>query len=159
MKRAGDVLSVIFDERLMKKAEGYSRLFSYWAEAVKKNGIAPAADHSRIKELDQGILLIETDHPGWKQIIQTKQGMILNDFRRSFPDLEISGISLMLGRTGPQSEEPAPAAPSAAETSQISYTASPEAGYDAIKDEAFKETLKRLERSIAACYTENIENR
>ncbi|MCL2067823.1 MAG: DUF721 domain-containing protein [Treponema sp.] len=97
MKQAGEVLSVIFDERLMKKARGYSRFFDFWTEAVKNNGIAAAADHSRIKELDRGIMIIEADHPGWKQILQTKQGMLLNDFRRRFPELEISGISLMLG--------------------------------------------------------------
>jgi predicted nucleic acid-binding Zn ribbon protein len=102
MKRAGEVLSAIFDERLMKKARSYSGLFAFWTEAVQKNGIAAAADHSRIKELDRGILLIEADHPGWKQILQTKQSRLLNDFRRRFPELEISGISLLLSRNGPQ---------------------------------------------------------
>jgi len=100
MKRAGDILSTIFDERLMNKARSYSAFFEFWAEAVKKNGIAAAADHSRIKELENGVLLIEMDHPGWKQIIQTKQSRLLNDFRRRFPELEISAISLMLSRGG-----------------------------------------------------------
>jgi predicted nucleic acid-binding Zn ribbon protein len=101
MKTAGDILSALFDERMMKKAQGYSRLFDSWTDITQKNGIAAAADHSRIKELDKGILLIETDHPGWKQIIQTKQSKLLNDFRRRFPDMNISGISLMLGRGEP----------------------------------------------------------
>jgi predicted nucleic acid-binding Zn ribbon protein len=111
MKRAGDVLSAIFDERLMNKAKSYSAFFAFWAEAVQKNGIAAAADHSRIKELDQGILLIETDHPGWKQILQTKQGRLLNDFRRRFPELEISAISLMLSRGGDWTAETADTLP------------------------------------------------
>ena len=98
MKTAGDVLSTLFDERFMKKAQSYSRLFDSWKDITTKNGIAAAADHCRIKELDKGILLLETDHPGWKQILQTKQSKLLNDFRMRFPQLEISGISLMLGR-------------------------------------------------------------
>jgi len=111
MKRAGDILSAIFDERLMNKARSYSALFAFWAEAVQKNGIAAAADHSRIKELDRGVLLIETDHPGWKQILQTKQSKLLNDFRRRFPELEISAISLMLSQGGDWTAETAEALP------------------------------------------------
>jgi predicted nucleic acid-binding Zn ribbon protein len=107
VKRAGDVLSAIFDERLMNKARSYSAFFAFWSEAVRKNGIATAADHSRIKELDRGILLVETDHPGWKQILQTKQSRLLNDFRRRFPELEISAISLMLSRDGDWTSETA----------------------------------------------------
>jgi len=97
MKTAGDILSTLFDEGFVKKAKGYSNLFDSWKDITEKNGLAAAADHSRIKELDKGILLIETDHPGWKQILQTKQSKFLKDFRIRFPDMDISGISLMLG--------------------------------------------------------------
>ena len=135
---AGDVLSALFDERLMKKAKGYSKLFDCWADITQKNNIAAAADHSRIKELDRGILLIETDHPGWKQIIQTKQSQLLNDFRRRFPDMDISGISLILGRNDPYTDlQPR-------EEPEESF----KPGYEEIKDEDFKESLRRLEQSI-----------
>jgi predicted nucleic acid-binding Zn ribbon protein len=99
MKKAGDVLSALFDEGFVKKAKGYSKLFDSWEDITAKNGIAAAAAHSKIKELDRGILLIEMDHPGWKQILQTKQSKLLNDFRIRFPDMDISGISLMLGKS------------------------------------------------------------
>lgn len=96
MKTAGDIISALFDERFVKKAQGFSKFFDSWTDITEKNGIASAADHSKIKELDKGIVLIEIDHPGWKQILQTKQSKLLNDFRYRFPELEISGISLML---------------------------------------------------------------
>jgi hypothetical protein len=163
MKRAGEVLSTIFDERLMKKAQGYSRLFDFWAEAARQNGIAAAADHSRIRELDRGILLVEADHPGWIQILQTKERQILAAFHRAFPDQDIFGISLMLSRGG--AREPAgdgtgeAQAEQAADESVKAAAESPavtgpddqtkNAGYDGIKDDVFKETLKRLEKSIA----------
>jgi hypothetical protein len=157
MKTAGDILSTLFDERFMRKAQVYSKFFDSWADITAKNEIAAASAHSRIKDLDRGILLVEIDHPGWKQILQTKQTVLLNDFRRRFPDLGISGISFMLGYSAPESE---PQSETTQETKiaeepptevEISAVVEPAArGYDAIKDEAFKETLKRLGQSIAA---------
>jgi predicted nucleic acid-binding Zn ribbon protein len=99
VKRAGDVLSILFDEQAVKKAQGFSDLFNSWARIAEMNGIAGAGDHSRIKELDRGTLFIEADHPGWKQIIQIRQNDLLEDFRRGFPDLDISGVSLKLSRS------------------------------------------------------------
>jgi hypothetical protein len=166
MKTAGDILSALFDEGFVKKAHEYSKLFNSWADITAKNGIASAADHSRIKELDRGILLVEMDHPGWKQILQTKQGKLLNDFRRRFPELDISGISLMLGKSEPQiadsdgmaeteTSSPQPVAePASPENRTINIEESsnlePEVrGYDAIKDEAFRETLVKLGQTIS----------
>ena len=163
MKTAGDILSTLFDERLIKKAQGYSRLFDSWKDITEKNGIRAAADHSRIKDLDRGIMLIEMDHPGWKQILQTKQSKILNDFRIRFPELEISGISLMLGRSEPNSqdlakEEPPTAGLSTVLDSPASHSvplclsvksSEKNTGYDAIKDEELKEVLKRLGQRVA----------
>jgi hypothetical protein len=151
VKRIGDVLSSIFDEQTIKKAQGYSKLFDSWVDITEKNGIAAAADHSRIKELERGILFVEADHPGWKQILQTKQSQLLNDFRRRFPGMDISGIALMLSR-GHQTEEKPKEEPGT-ETNETPPARASEnsaaPGYDTIKDESFKETLKRLEQKIA----------
>ena len=174
MKTAGNILSVLFDEQFVKKAQGYSLLFDSWADITAKNGIPAAADHSRIRDLDRGILLVETDHPGWKQILQTKQSKLLNDFRLRFPDQDISGISLILGRNTPQ-EKPVdentalaqaaaqqaamqpqvePSVPEAAQPAAAQQSPAVEVpaaqGFDAIEDEAFKEMLKRLGQNVAA---------
>jgi len=156
MKTAGDILSVLFDERFKKKAEGYSKLFDSWADITAKNRIAAASAHSRIKDLDRGILLIETDHPGWKQILQTKQSKLLNDFRIRFPELDISGISLMLGKPescGESQENESDvmrqkycyATPEKMPDTEESVTK----GYDAIKDDELREKLKKLGQTIA----------
>jgi hypothetical protein len=151
MKTAGEILSAIFDERLMKKAEEYSELFESWQDITIKNGIAAAADHSRIKDLDRGILLVEIDHPGWKQIIQTKQGKILNDIRSRFSDMDISGISLILGH-GNSNDKPQ-------EVFKIPFRPPVEnmepQTYDNIKDEALKDILKKLEQNIMERSTHN----
>jgi hypothetical protein len=160
MKTAGDVLSVLFDRQFVEKAHGYSKLFNSWADITAKNGIAAASAHSRIKDLDRGILLVEMDHPGWKQILQTKQTKLLNDFRYRFPELDISGISLMLSRPEPAPEvtavnEPLPEFVVNETPAQAVYDAEScekpsTEGYESIKDEVFKERLKRIEQNIAA---------
>jgi len=155
MKTAGDILSALFDEQFMKKAQKYSKFFDSWKDITAKNGIAAAADHSHIKDLDRGILLIEMDHPGWKQILQTKQSKILNDFRIRFPDLDISGISLILGKSELDSDSQGTAPQEIAQESEtveeplIPITAEIK-DIETIKDDDFKETLKRIGQSIKA---------
>jgi len=157
MKTAGDILSALFDEQFMKKAQNYSRFFDSWKDITAKNGIAAAADHSRIKDLDRGLLLIEMDHPGWKQILQTKQNKLLNDFRIRFPELDISGISLILGKSEPDddSQDSTPSATAVAEPVEAAEEpTAPEAAekkdISSINDDDFRETLKRIGQSIKA---------
>ena len=157
MKTVGDILSTLFDRQFMEKAHEYSKFFDSWEDITAKNGIAAAAAHSRIKDLDRGIVLVETDHPGWKQILQTKQSRLLNDFRVRFPEMDISGISLMLGCGKPQPEEETEVKTAERRTEQNRdieerpvMAAEPAAqGYDAVGDETFKEALKKLGQTVA----------
>jgi len=152
MKRVGDVLSAIFDEGLMKKVKGYSSLFSCWKDLTEKNGIAAAADHSCIQSLERGLVWIEVDHPGWKQILQTKESKLLSDFRYRFPEMDISGISIVLCRPGsrPESAADEPVVPEKAPPPQQPETAPAAEEYVTIKDGALKDALMRLEQSITA---------
>jgi len=100
MKRVGDLISNIFDERFLDKTRGYSTFFSCWEDLMIKNGIAAAAGHSWIKSAEKGLVWIEVDHPGWKQILQTKESKLLHDFKYRFPNMGISGISIVLCRPG-----------------------------------------------------------
>ena len=165
MKKAGDVLSEILGEGFEKKAHGYSKFFDSWTDITAKNGIANAAAHSRIKELEKGIVIIEMDHPGWKMILQTKQSKLLSDFRIRFPELKIMGISLMLGRSDVPAEE------KAEKTEQsISVVEPPEQLHffsqtnsdennasviEAIKDDDLREKLIKLGQTIAEREKEN----
>ncbi|MCL2230807.1 MAG: DUF721 domain-containing protein [Treponema sp.] len=157
MKTAGSILSTIFDERFMKKAQGYSKFFDSWKDITEKNGLPAAADHSRIKDLDKGIVYIEMDHPGWKQILQTKQSKFLNDFKIRFPQLEISGIALMLQNNQENNTEEISTENESVKNiktekrKEIIQNAeiSPK-GLEAIKDDDFIETLKSLGKTIAS---------
>jgi hypothetical protein len=157
MKRAGELLSALLDEGLIKKAQGYSNLLSAWQKITAKCGIAAAAYHSRIRELERCILLVEADHPGWVQLLQTKQHKLLADAQRRFPDLTITGISFMLSRepipgekavessTMGQDEATEPSKEPREPAEEVSVTADP---YAKITDEGLRETLKRLERDL-----------
>jgi hypothetical protein len=151
MKRAGELLSVFFDEKLLKKAKDYSDFFSSWARITEKSGIAAAAGYSRLKEFERGLILIEADHPGWVQILQTKEQRLLENTRRLFPELDIRGISFMLSRNFPAGEpeaKPAGAAAVRVETENSPEPAVPLGAYEKIDDQQFKDTLKRLEQSL-----------
>jgi rubrerythrin len=156
MKTVGEILSTLFDKQFMEKAHEYSKFFDSWEDITAKNGIASAAAHSRIKDLDRGIVLVEIDHPGWKQILQTKQSKLLNDFRFRFPEMDISGISLILG-TGKPAQEEAKVENIEKQTEQSRVLEEPPPlavepamqGYDAIEDEDLKEKLKKLGQTVA----------
>jgi len=153
MKTAGEIFSTLFDAQFMEKAQSYSKFFDSWKDITAKNGITAAADHSHIKDLDRGILLIEMDHPGWKQILQTKQSKLLNDFRIRFPELDISGISLILGKSEPDSEQQDNESQEIAqETETAEEQSAPVTAeikdIETINDDDFKEMLKRIGQNI-----------
>ncbi len=158
MKKAGDLLGAFFDERVLNAARGYSELFSAWRSLVGEQ----IAAHSRIAELDKSILVVEADHPGWMQILQTKQASILEGARKRFPELSISGISFRLAKDRTFTESRLPvgkngtSAPNeitheptnAQHVSGDERFPAEEAPYAAIADESFRDLLMRLEKSI-----------
>jgi hypothetical protein len=156
MKRVGDLLPAIFDEKFIEKTRGYSTLFSCWEDLMLKNGIAAAAGHSWVKSVEKGLVWIEVDHPGWKQILQTKESKLLHDFRYRFPDMGISGISIVLCKPGSNKEQ-SPTKLARAENKEQREESSTadlatqthDTQYGEIKDEALRATLVRLEKRIA----------
>jgi len=164
MKRVGDLISNIFDERFLEKTRGYSAFFDCWEDLMLKNGIASAAGHSWIKSAEKGLVWIEVDHPGWKQILQTKESKLLHDFRYRFPDMGISGISIVLCKeignrergtgNGEESRERMPTRLAREGKREESAAVSPTVEtsgdkYSEIKDEALRALLDRLEKHIA----------
>jgi hypothetical protein len=98
VKKAGDLLSCFFDEHTVEAAGRLSQFFSAWDAITREQWIFSAASHSQIVELERNVILIEADHPGWIQILQTKQEGLLASFQRRFPSLAITGISFRLSR-------------------------------------------------------------
>ena len=125
MKRAGEIISALFKENFgsefMEKARSNASLFSSWADIVteawrvkgrgfpyqniaddSKNheieDVPAAAAHSWIMDFRNNMLLVEADHPGWIQILKTKQKELLLAANRRYPELGIKSISFRLSR-------------------------------------------------------------
>jgi hypothetical protein len=154
MKRAGELLASFFDQQTFDAAREYSALFSSWKSIA---GDALAA-HSRIRELEHSVVLVEADHPGWIQLLQIKEKDLLDKLRRRFPDQHIAGISFRLSREPPLSPNTLPQAAlnkAAGEPPQEPPDATvgdidsaEESLYEKIGDEHFREVLERLEEGI-----------
>ena len=71
---------------------------SVWMNLLENCNLSQGVSHSRIVELEKTVLLIEADHPGWIQLLQTKQKELLNAVRRRFPEITFTGISFRLSR-------------------------------------------------------------
>jgi hypothetical protein len=158
MRKAGDILSAFFDERLNKEGQTYSALFKSWQQIAGDQISA----HSRIVELERNILVVEADHPGWIMILQSKEQDLLNRVRRSFPDLVINGISFRLSKirdvVHSQMDETnihqalnRDNSPNSEAVAQFQESAEPD--YSCIQDPQFREALMRLERSIKSRHT------
>jgi hypothetical protein len=149
MRKAGDILEVLFrehfDPQFLGRVRTTAGLFSSWAAAVEEAGITSASAHSRIRDFERGMLLVEAEHPGWVQILQTKQTGLLKAVQGRYPELEIRGISFCLSRepiSDPESsEETLPAGELGASSSF------PPEGDDT-GDGDFHSVMKRLEKSI-----------
>ena len=105
MRKAGDIISELFRENFGIEFSDKSRkevnIFLSWPDVVKQVWADenPAIEtHAKIRELERGELLIEADHPGWIQILQTKQKELLSVFQLKFPQQEIKSVNFRLGK-------------------------------------------------------------
>jgi len=164
VRKAGDIITSIFKDRFgkefMETARSSAELFTSWEGIVcevwprgmdqKTEDIPAAAVHSRIRELERGILIVEADHPGWVQLLQTKQAELLKAVRRRGPGLEIRGIAFVLSR-GPV-PSPENKISSAGLRSCENIPAVDETPFEVKplneRDEDFCSALKKLEESI-----------
>jgi len=94
MKRAGDFLKDFFDN-LGISSEKRETIYSCWTEIAGKD----IADHSKVVDIKKEIVFVETDHPGWLQIINLKKELILNKINEKFPEKEVKEIKVILKRS------------------------------------------------------------
>ena len=51
------------------------------------------AGNTRVIDLKNGVLLVETDHPGWIQYLRMYQKFILTGLKMNLPDMKISSLA------------------------------------------------------------------
>jgi len=163
MRKAGDIISGLFKQRFgedfMENARLSAELFNSWEKTVcqvwprgedqKNEDVPAAAVHSRIKELERGVLFVEADHPGWIQILQTRQAELLLAIQRRCPKLDIRGIAFRLSREPGQADTRKPLEAKATEDFKVtSEDGTNSKSRSAHRDEEFYSVLKGLEESI-----------
>jgi predicted nucleic acid-binding Zn ribbon protein len=96
VKKVGDLLKEFLREKGWLAVNPYEPLFGRWKE-IAGDSLAP---HARLVDVQNGMLLVEVDHPGWLQMLQLRTQAILDAARRAAPQAVIDGIRSRLGPGG-----------------------------------------------------------
>jgi len=128
IKRASDILSAFFDKDVAAKGKDYAGFSQQWRAIAGPR----VGEHSKPVDIRHGILIIESEHQGWTQLLMLHQDRILGEIGKRFPSLEIRGIAYRLStdgveapkRAAPPAETPgaakAPGVPEPAESDEVS---------------------------------------
>jgi len=92
MKKAGDILGDYMRNLHLNMENGYSSVFKSWNSIAGED----MSSHSTIKDLSNGILLVEADHSGWIQLLQMRKKNILKKVQKTYPELDIIDIRFIL---------------------------------------------------------------
>lgn len=94
IKDAGALLSAFFDEEKLRRGGLYADFFTSWKYLVGDR----LAAHSRVADVDKGVLVVEAEHPGWIQLLQFRQSEILAGVAARFPELALRSVVFRLGK-------------------------------------------------------------
>ena len=74
-----------------------SKVHSYKDESENSEKRIPIgerlAGNTRVVDLKNGVLLIETDHPGWIQYLKMYQKFIINGLKMNIPEIKITSLA------------------------------------------------------------------
>ncbi len=94
MRKAGDVLRDFLKDRGWPADDPYAALFRGW-EAVAGRELAA---RSRVVEVEDGVIVVEVDHPGWLQMLQLRKRALLEAARKAVPGGRIVDLRGRLAR-------------------------------------------------------------
>ena len=149
IKDVSSLLSSFFNEEKQRQGERYSGFFASWPSIVGPR----LAAHSRVLDIDKGLLVIEAEHPGWIQLLQLRQSSILEDASRRYPELALRGIAFRLsGHAGATGASPAPRKEIAADEPlpepDPEKAAEQASALEGIVDPEFRALLKSLKKTM-----------
>ncbi len=93
MKKAGDVLREFLRERGWLEGNPYDPLFKGW-KAIAGEALS---EHARLVDVQNGVLLVEVDHPGWLQMLQLRTTPLLEAARKTVPLASVTGLRVRVG--------------------------------------------------------------
>ncbi|HOV63622.1 MAG TPA: DUF721 domain-containing protein [Spirochaetia bacterium] len=141
MEKAGDILKALFSSLKIDLEKTGAPVFSAWESIVG----AEFAAHSSVKEVEKDLLIVEVDHPGWKQLLFLRKGEILHALNQRYPTLHIRDMKITLMKRKKNTPQ-AVQTPSHGEEGRLS-------GADGAMQETsnvtdLKASLERLQRSM-----------
>lgn len=95
---AADIISKVFTNIDKASVENTNALFNAWRETVKKVNVygEKLVAHTKIIDLKNSTLLVETDHPGWSQILQMNENFIIRGLNWKVPELAVKNLMIRL---------------------------------------------------------------
>lgn len=107
-----DIIKRIFDNIDVNQMDSAVQISAVWKDilcsiqnrssdnyGIKNNLGRKLADHTKIIDLKNEILIVETDHSGWIQTLQLYNTYILRGLKKNFPKLSIKSIAYRLKGT------------------------------------------------------------
>ena len=105
-RKANEILTNIFDnlsQNLLKDSANITNGWKYVLSSIKSRNNINIGEllisHTRVVDLKNGILLVETDHPGYIQTLQMYNSYIIRGMNKKYPELEIKTLSFRLKGT------------------------------------------------------------
>ncbi|MDR2343451.1 MAG: DUF721 domain-containing protein [Spirochaetaceae bacterium] len=176
MKAIGDLLALVLDKEIQANARGQVEVKSNWGMIVEKAyaggqnknagnqdddvysgetlekkriNAQRAAGHSRMAYIKNHVLFVETDHPGWIQILQTMRKKIIEIINREYSGLSIRSMAFLLVNDAGPVVFPDKNTGDEIKVKEEGYDGkNNEEPYRNIKDEKLKKILMRLENRI-----------
>ena len=102
-RKVDEIISNIFENISTDKMNDNLNMISSWKSVLlsinsrtNKNIGNLLVSHTKVIDLKNGVLLIETDHPGYIQTLQMYNSYILKGLKQKVPELEIKTLSFRL---------------------------------------------------------------
>ena len=96
-----EIITSLFENISPEKMKSVMNVLNGWKSTVgsikstsNKNLGEYLVAHTKVIDLKNGILLVETDHPGYIQILQMYKDYILRGLKQKYPELEINCLTI-----------------------------------------------------------------
>lgn len=103
----GELVSKTFRNIRVEDVNNANSILSVWQSVLvrirsNRNPLEGQnlAEHTRVKDLKNGVLFVESDHPGWTQLLKMYEKFILIGMQRALPQLYISAMAISLRGKG-----------------------------------------------------------
>jgi hypothetical protein len=137
IRKISELLGSFLDKDICEKAAQTSAVFKSWNRVVGSR----LAAHSKIVDIENNFVVVETEHPAWVQLLQMQEENIVQFMQQNYPQFQIRGVLFRVSGQAtlikPKTDDPIVVPKEPAE-------APPSHSTEAIKDDKLKSALDRL---------------